>query len=127
MSDVKALPADDRTVISGNEAEVAQIPRPGRVVRHFVGHEEGARLLSSGVVVFPPDTDSIPHMHTDNEEILYVLSGHGALVCDGQTVPLRPGEFVFIPPGIKHYVHNPGEEEIKFFYVFSPPAIVGTW
>jgi mannose-6-phosphate isomerase-like protein (cupin superfamily) len=114
-------------LVAGNESDVPDTPRPGRVVRHFVGVEEGAERLSAGVVTFPPQSRSTPHMHEVNEEILYVLEGSGALVCDGRSVPLAPGSYVFVPPGVSHYVHNTGRERIRFFYAFSPPAVVGTW
>jgi quercetin dioxygenase-like cupin family protein len=123
----RVAPDKERRVISGNDREVAEIDRPGRWVKHFVGAEEQAERLSAGTVRFPPATESIPHCHEVNEEILYVLAGHGELVCDGEPVPLEPGSYVFIPPGVTHHVRNLGDEEIRFFYAFSPPAVVGTW
>ena len=57
-----------------------------------------------------------------------MLSGRGELVCDGNAAsPLEPGTYVFIPPGVTHFVSVTGTEEIEFFYAFSPPAVVGTW
>lgn len=115
-----------RQPVHGNEAEVPAVKRPGRVVRPFFGTAEGAERLSAGVVTFPPG-DSIPHRHTTEEEVLYVASGRGALVCDGDPLQLKPGSFVFIPPGVEHFVRNDGDEPLKFFYAFSPPIVVGTW
>lgn len=114
-------------VVAGHSRDVAGIPRPGRVVQPFVTGEEGATRLAAGVVTFPPQTDSIPHSHADHEEILYVVAGSGKLVCDGEPVPLEPGSYVFIPPGVEHLVRNDGDAEITFFYAFSPPIVVGTW
>lgn len=118
---------DGRRVIYGDGAEVAVIERPGRDVKHFVGAEEGAKLLSGGTVTFPAGTEAPAHTHAEAEEILYVLSGSGALVCDGEPVPLKPGTYIHIPPGISHAVRCDPGEDITFFYSFSPPAVVGTW
>lgn len=37
------------------------------------------------------------HYHTANEEALYVLSGTGTLRLDGDTYPLREGDYVACP------------------------------
>ena len=126
-SDRGGLTDGRRRQIPGHERDVAEIPRPGRMVRPFVGSADGANLLSAGVVSFPPGQDSLPHTHQIEEEVLYVVQGRGALVCDGVACPLEPGAFVFIPPGVEHYVRNDGTEPIKFFYAFSPPVVIGTW
>lgn len=123
----KSNPDQDRRVVAGNERDVEPTARPGREVRHYVGAEENADLLSAGTVVFPAGTESIPHCHEINEEVLYVLSGSGQLVCDGEPQPLEPGSFVFIPPGVTHAVYCDAGTDIRFFYAFSPPAVVGTW
>jgi quercetin dioxygenase-like cupin family protein len=96
-------------------------------VRPFVGADRGAELLSAGTVTFPPHSHSIPHTHSTEEEVLYVVSGSGALVCDGRPLPLKPGSFVFVPPGVAHFVRCDSDEPITFFYAFSPPVVIGTW
>jgi mannose-6-phosphate isomerase-like protein (cupin superfamily) len=126
-SDNQAKGPAKQVVVSGNDRDAVEIERPGRLVKHYVGSEEAAQLLSAGTVRFPGGNDSIPHCHDAAEEILYVLSGTGELVCDGEPVPLEPDTYVFIPPGVTHFVRNHGTEEIRFFYAFSPPAVVGTW
>jgi quercetin dioxygenase-like cupin family protein len=112
---------------SGHEGDAAEIPRPGRVVRPFVTPADGAMQLAAGVVTFPPRGDSAPHAHAREEEVLYVVSGRGALVCDGEAHYLEPGSFVFVPPGVEHFVRNDGDEPVTLFYVFSPPVVIGTW
>jgi quercetin dioxygenase-like cupin family protein len=116
-----------RRIVAGHQRDVAAVARPGRTVQPFVSGDEGATRLAAGVVTFPAGTDSIPHTHADHEEILYVVSGGGQLVCDGQPVALERGSYVFIPPGVEHLVRNDRDEEITFFYAFSPPIVIGTW
>jgi quercetin dioxygenase-like cupin family protein len=128
---VAVTPGDSKRplerLVSGHEEEVPEVPRPGRVVRSFVGAETGAQRLSAGVVTFPAKTDSVPHVHEDHEEVLYVVSGQGQLVCDGRPIPLEAGSFVFIPPHVEHFVRNDGDDAIRFFYAFSPPIVIGSW
>jgi quercetin dioxygenase-like cupin family protein len=117
----------DRQAVSLHERDAPAIPRPGRVVRPFVGADSGAELLSAGVVTFPPRSDSIPHRHEREEEVLYVLAGRGALVCDEEPIPLEPGSFVFVPPGVEHFVRVGDGEPMRLFYAFSPPVVIGSW
>jgi quercetin dioxygenase-like cupin family protein len=126
MSDSTALQPIDR-LIALHERDAPEIPRPGRVVRPFVGADKGAERLSAGVVTFPSASESIPHVHEVEEEVLYVVSGRGALFCDGRRITLEPGSFVFVPPGVEHSVHVDEAEPLKFFYVFSPTVVIGTW
>ena len=46
--------------------------------------------------------DSRPHYHKKTTEIYYVLEGEGHLEIDKDTVPLKPGVSVLIPPKSLH-------------------------
>ena len=118
---------EPKRVVHLHEEDVAGRELPGRVVRPFVGRENGSELLSTGTVTFPSRTVAAAHVHTDAEEGLYVLEGYGQIICDGESVALEPGSFVFIPPGVRHQVQNTGDDPIKFFYAFSPPVAIGSW
>jgi quercetin dioxygenase-like cupin family protein len=115
-----------RRVRAGHTRDAVEIPRPGRVVRPFVTPDDGAEQLAAGVVTFPPG-DSSPHSHSVEEEVLYAVSGEGALVCDGVPHRLEAGSYVFIPPGVEHFVRNDGNAPLTLFYAFSPPVVIGTW
>jgi quercetin dioxygenase-like cupin family protein len=119
-------PTSPRRPVPGAEHAAPEIERPGRVVRPFVGADVGANLLSAGVVTFPANQDSLPHTHAVEEEVLYVVSGRGAILCDGEAHPLEPGSYIFLPPGVEHFIRTE-DEPIKFFYAFSPPVVIGTW
>ena len=49
-----------------------------------------------------------PHQQTPTsyhlvaEEFYFVLTGTGTAVLDGQSHPLRPGDFLRLPPGTRH-------------------------
>jgi quercetin dioxygenase-like cupin family protein len=116
-----------RAAFSGHQRGITEIPRPGRVVRPFVTPDHGAERLAAGVVTFPSGADSAPHRHVAEEEVLYVVSGTGSLVCDGEEHRLEPGSYVFVPPGVEHFVRNDGGEPMTLFYAFSPPVVIGTW
>ena len=73
----------------------------GRTVR--------ATGLSMHVVVIPPGARAEPHIHVGYETGIYVLEG---TVCTRwgarleNEVVSRPGEFLFVPPGVPHEAIN---------------------
>ena len=55
------------------------------------------------------------HTHTGNSEIIYILSGTGKALYDGETERLLPGQCHYCPKGHSHSLINDGTEELRFF------------
>lgn len=55
------------------------------------------------------------HTHTENKEIIYVISGQGRAVIDGLEELLTPGVCHFCPSGSSHTIINTGDEDLVFF------------
>jgi len=79
---------------------------------YFVGVSAttaGSRGLSMHLVVIPPGASAQPHSHRDFETAIYVLEGevetrYGPGL--SRRVVSKPGEFLFIPPGVPHQPFN---------------------
>ena len=56
------------------------------------------------------------HRHGHTHEYYYVLAGSGALVIDGEHVPVEPGDCVWIRPGAVHRA----EGELESLIIASP-------
>ena len=73
------------------------------------GQTVDASGLSMHLVVIPPGARSEPHLHLGYETGIYVLEGE-VLTRWGadleHEVISKPGEFLFIPPGIPHEAVN---------------------
>ncbi len=73
------------------------------------GQTVGSTGLSMHLVVIPPGGRSAPHMHIGYETGIYVLEGE-VLTRWGesleQEVVSKPGEFLFVPPGVPHEAVN---------------------
>jgi mannose-6-phosphate isomerase-like protein (cupin superfamily) len=54
------------------------------------------------------------------EQVYHVLEGVGRLTLDDQTVLLRPHDYVFVPPGVRHSFTNEGTVPLVFLVVTSP-------
>ena len=64
-----------------------------------------------------PGSSIGPHTHQQNSEIVYILSGTGKVLCDGETEQLGPGSCHYCPRGHSHSVINDGGEDLCFFSV----------
>lgn len=50
--------------------------------------------------------DSRKHYHKEVTEIYYVLDGKGEMELDTDTVELKPGATIMIPPGVAHRAYG---------------------
>jgi len=55
------------------------------------------------------------------EEVYFVLDGEGTMAVDGDTVELKPGRYVFVPPGTRRQVRA-GDAGLSWICVGSPPG-----
>jgi mannose-6-phosphate isomerase-like protein (cupin superfamily) len=101
---------------------------PGRDWFYLLGPQNcSTQNLTFGLAEFPGGTLAATHTHDPQEEILYTLSGAGALLTDEEEVRMEPGLAVFIPPGLPHQIRVDGEEPLKVVTLFSPPVIPGAY
>ena len=66
----------------------------------FVRHHLGATAFGFTQIDFPPDKVGSEHDETASgqEEVYLTLSGDGKLEVDGETIEMRPGRYVLVPP-----------------------------
>lgn len=77
----------------------------------------GARALGASWYEIPPGRAPYPyHYHCVNEEAMYVLEGEGQVRIGGDTVAIRPGDWVSFPvgPATAHQVINSGTTPLRF-------------
>lgn len=101
---------------------------PGRDWYYLIGPlNTGARNLSFGIAEFPGKSLAGEHTHLAEEEILYILSGRGTVLSEGEETPVEPGSAVFIPTGVPHQIRVESEEPLRLVTVFSPPTTPGEY
>jgi mannose-6-phosphate isomerase-like protein (cupin superfamily) len=47
------------------------------------------------------------------EELLFIVEGSGALHYADQSYPMRPNDFTYIAPGVKHSIENNGQQNLR--------------
>lgn len=101
---------------------------PGRDWFYLLGPQNSdARNLVFGLADFPGGTLAAPHTHETEEEILYTISGEGAIIAGEEEVRFEPGVAVLIPPGVAHQIRADGTETLRVVTVFSPPVVPGAY
>lgn len=69
---------------------------------------------------FPDGTFVPPHIHTTQDEFIYMLEGEFELVLDGRTAFSRAGDLVRMPKGIPHGIFNKSGRTAKCLFWVTP-------
>jgi quercetin dioxygenase-like cupin family protein len=112
-----------------HESKVQAVSLPGRDHKMIIGPGRAgdARHMCFGLADFPPRSHAPEHVHQVEEEIIYVLSGHGAIYFDGQPQSIEAGSCIYIKPTVVHSIQNDSDNIMKLVYVFSPPVAQGSY
>ncbi len=100
--------------------------------------DKDARLLKGiaryGELTVGPDGTSAIVSYPAEEQIYYVLSGNGILLYADQKAAIKPNDFMYLPPGVKHGVANSGTQPVRVLVmgykipsgvtVPSPPSLM---
>ena len=87
-------------------------PRDGEgemIARTFAN--EDTRIMRSRLT---PGSAIGLHTHEAESEMIYILSGTGRMLCDGEYESLPAGSCHYCPKGHAHSLSNVGEEDLVF-------------
>lgn len=79
--------------------------------------------LTFGLVVVEPGGVCEPgHIHDDQEEIFFCLTGKGVVIVEEERkeIPIGPKEGVFFPKGVYHLLKNPYNTPLEVLWIISP-------
>jgi mannose-6-phosphate isomerase-like protein (cupin superfamily) len=66
--------------------------------------------------------DEIGEETHDADQTTFFVSGEGQAVVEGKRTKVTENHLIVIPKGAKHNIINKGDEPLKLFTVYSPPA-----
>jgi quercetin dioxygenase-like cupin family protein len=93
----------------------------GALSKALVGPENsGSRLVDFRISRYAPNAYVAEHVHAVQEQIYYVTDGEGILTLDGEPHLMRPHDYVYVPPGVRHGFTNSGLDGLVFFVVTTP-------
>ena len=89
----------------------------GSRIWNVLGHTYSLKAASATSFAFetldPPGTGVPPHVHTTQDEHIYVLEGVFTLYLDGQWEKAGPGDTVRMPKGIPHAYYNRSDADSR--------------
>jgi quercetin dioxygenase-like cupin family protein len=109
--------------IREHEVSGVRIPAPhARTLKHLIAPwTVGSTRMWVGMTKIDPRSRSNRHKHPDQEEIFYVVSGHGQITVGIENDSIGPGSLILVPPGVEHVLFNDSDETLKVLSVVSPP------
>lgn len=110
------------TVLSENEGEIFSPDRGGRTTMIKVSPKTGSENLSMVIQKMPNNTRIPVHKHNHTEEVFFVKSGIGKLIIENDTILVKEGDAIYVPPGHWHGFEN-DEDSLYIIFVVTPPGL----
>ncbi len=85
--------------------------------------ETAGRFALVEVTIPPYFADILPHFHRECAEAIYLTQGMLAVTLDEETMVVRQGSFILIPPQTVHRVWNPAATQATFLAYYSPAGV----
>jgi mannose-6-phosphate isomerase-like protein (cupin superfamily) len=82
----------------------------------------GSGRLDFRISRYAPAAFVEEHVHKVQEQVYYVLEGEGVLTLDAERHLMRPHDYVWVPPGVRHSFHNTGTAGLVFLVVTTPAS-----
>jgi quercetin dioxygenase-like cupin family protein len=117
------------SVLVLHETDVEELDVPGRRLRWLVADDRlKAENCSACVIRVAPGNKVRPaHSHPEGEEVIYIMTGSGRVLVDGDVSPVRAGSVVLFPQGKPHMLHNTGDDEMKVVCFFAPATSLANY
>ncbi len=80
----------------------------------------GTARIDFRISRYAPAAHVEEHAHEVQEQIYYVLEGEGVLTVDGERHLMRPHDYAYVPPGVRHGIGNTGTQGLVFLVVTTP-------
>ena len=106
-------------IVNLNEVPVGKIT--GRETRDLIsGKTVGSKGISLRIAdVLPGALCNPGHVHTECEEVIFILSGQGEIKIGEETFPMKIGDAILLPTGVPHLIRNTGKEVMRMACSFS--------
>jgi quercetin dioxygenase-like cupin family protein len=108
--------------VGPGEAETARSPIGGDVTFIARGEQTNGAFTVLEIAI-PPGEGPPLHVHTREDESVYVLAGELRWKLDRELRATPAGSFVFIPRGLAHTFQNTGEEPGRMLVTFTPAGM----
>jgi mannose-6-phosphate isomerase-like protein (cupin superfamily) len=89
-------------------------------------NEDFRRVLETGehaqlVVMTIATGEEIGEETHEGDQILFFVEGEGEAILEGESSPVRSGDYVFVPAGTLHNFVNRGGGPLRLLTTYAPP------
>lgn len=108
------------TTISTNTATATnRMAYPGAIVNILVSAEQTNNSLFIAEFEFIPGSEPPRHVHTVEDEFIFIKEGEVTFFCGDDIIQAKPGDSVFLPKNIPHHftITSP---RVKALFVTTP-------
>ena len=104
------------------EEQGVEIPAPyrRRIKTLLAPDKEGVTELNFNHAILPPGGQTDYHDH-DRPEMIYIVTGEGICVHEGEQTPIKEDMVLWVLAGEKHQMINTGYTPLKLATIFVPP------
>lgn len=90
--------------------------------KELVGLETGrSELVQVKITEYLPGYVHKKHVHPEQDEVIFVLSGQGYSETAAGRKRLEPNSVAVVPRGVEHATYNPEKETLRAIIIKSPP------
>jgi mannose-6-phosphate isomerase-like protein (cupin superfamily) len=114
---------DEKRRLVIHESEREAIPTGDRTFRLLVHQDLGCQRVTQFLGFIPPSR--APHHYHTYEEVIFILQGRGIIHADEAACEFAAGTSIYLAPGQRHCLENPGPEDVRLLGVFYPSGSPG--
>jgi len=94
---------------------------PGVEMKILRSRKNGDYRESIAMVKIGAGSSVPPHVHANEDDNLYILSGRAYMRVEDEILSMGPGAQVTVPAGTEHEIYDVSEE-LLIYDVFAPPT-----
>jgi mannose-6-phosphate isomerase-like protein (cupin superfamily) len=106
-------------VINMLQAKIKKLAKENDNFRKVIYTGDFSQLVLMSIL---PGEDIGDEVHPTTDQILFLVDGEGSAIIAGQVTKFEKKELIFVPAGTRHNIINKGNEPLKLYTVYSPPA-----
>jgi mannose-6-phosphate isomerase-like protein (cupin superfamily) len=110
------------------QGQAKRLGLAGRTSLEMISGSQGSQSITLRLVEIPVpqpgDTPRAPHLHTNCEECIYVLSGRGVTHAETGEYAIKAGDALLISLGESHVTRNTGNEPLMLLCFFPTADVV---
>ena len=99
------------------------LPSTGYVINKFNPYNSPYDTFSTGLQVLEPGAHVRRHAHERSHELLFCYHGTGEADIEGKLYDVLSETMILIGRGLQHKVTNTGAEQMRLFWLITPPGL----